>query len=86
MFKVTRRVYRTTDGRLVGHGDPDAAFLAYAVGDELSDSEARRRGLTAFFGGKAKTKPADKMGARPDDKAPSGLTVNRASRKDQADA
>lgn len=76
MFKVTRRVYRTNDGRLVEEGDLQAAFLAYAVGDEVSDSEARRVGLTAF-GEKARAKAATKPAG--------GVTINRA-RKEQADA
>lgn len=82
-MKVTRRVYRTLDNRLVEHGDPDAAFLAYAVGDEIADSEARRVGLTAFFGGKA-VKAAPRPAPRADDKAPSGITINRANKEGAA--
>ena len=77
MFKVTERVYRTVDNRLVAHGDPEARFLAYAVGDEVTDAEARRVGLVAFATKTTKTT------ARPEDKASGGLTVNRASRKEQ---
>jgi hypothetical protein len=34
-MKATERVWRTLDGRYVGEGHFDAAFLAAAVGDEL---------------------------------------------------
>jgi hypothetical protein len=85
MFKVTRRVYRTADGRLCEEDDPQVAFLAYVPGQEVPDAEARRVGLAAFAV-KAKAKPADKAAARPADKAVSGLTINRASRREQADA
>lgn len=67
MFRVDRHVWRTEDGRLVPHGDPDAAFLAYPAGAEFSDQEAARRGLTELLAGhatqldaKAVDKPADK--------------------------
>lgn len=45
---ITRRVYRTNDGRFVGEGDPDAAFLAYSAGTEISDRLAERYGLTGW--------------------------------------
>jgi hypothetical protein len=83
MFRVTRRVYRTTEGRLVEEGDLEAAFLAYAVGDEVSDQEARRVGLAAFLGAKAKAKPADKAIHRADDKAGGGLSITRTRDKEQ---
>lgn len=35
-----QRVYRTTDGRHVVEGHPEAAFLAYTEGDELPDKVA----------------------------------------------
>jgi hypothetical protein len=85
MFKVDRRIYRTTDGRLVEEGDTDAAFLAYAAGDEVSDAEARQVGLTALGAGantasanasaKSRAKLADKAAPRPADKG--GLMINR---------
>lgn len=67
MFKVTERVYRTVDGRLVRHGDPTAAFLAFPAGMELSDEEARRSGLLELM--EKSRRPADKMAPRPRDKA-----------------
>lgn len=45
---ISQRVYLTSDGRYVGHGDPDAAFLAYPVGYEISDRLAEQRGLVQF--------------------------------------
>jgi molybdopterin-guanine dinucleotide biosynthesis protein len=34
------RVYRTTDGTLVGEGDPRGAFLAYVPGVDVADQDA----------------------------------------------
>lgn len=51
-MRAEQRICRTTDGRLVPEGDPDAAFLAYAVGDDISEADAERL--------KAADKPADK--------------------------
>jgi hypothetical protein len=34
-----RRLYRTDDGKLVNEGDANAAFLAYAAGDQIADSD-----------------------------------------------
>jgi hypothetical protein len=64
---VTEHVWRTGDGRLVPAGDPDAAFLAYAPGTEISDREAERVGLAAFL--KSRGKPLDKSAPKPADKA-----------------
>lgn len=69
MFIVPERLYRTEGGVLVRHGDPAAAFLAFPAGTELSDEEATRHGLVAFFAVKAKDAPENKMVARPADKA-----------------
>jgi len=67
---VEKRLYRTTDGKLVEEGDPDAAFLAYPAGAELSDEEARREGLLSEKKPppKAAAKPADKAAAKAADK------------------
>lgn len=62
MFRVERHVWRTADGRLVEHGHPDAAVLAYAAGQDVPDAEAERSGL------KAMRKPLDKARARAADK------------------
>lgn len=46
VFRVPRRLYWVADrSRLVPHGDPEAAFLAFPAGAELSDVEARRYGF-----------------------------------------
>lgn len=36
-MKTTQRVWRDTLGRLVPETDPGAAFLAYAIGDDIPD-------------------------------------------------
>jgi hypothetical protein len=76
VFRVAAHVWRTTDGRLVPSGDPDAAFLAYPAGSEFSDQEAARRGLTEF-GWKAKPKAADK--AAPAARNKSGLAGTQST-------
>jgi hypothetical protein len=76
MYKVPRHIWRTTDGRLVPHGHADAAFLAYPAGEELSDHDAKAKGVLAVYPDEKKTtakkavaKPADKAMAKPADKA-----------------
>lgn len=80
VFRVPIRVYRTADGRLVKHGDPDAAFLAYPAGMELSEEEATRFGVAALFERKSAGRAQDKMASRPADKA-----VHRTNTKEHAD-
>lgn len=64
---VTEHVWRTTDGRYVPAGHPDAAFLAHAPGVEIPDREAQRIGLSDYL--KSRSKPAqDKSMGRPFDK------------------
>jgi hypothetical protein len=63
---VRDRVWRSTDGRFVEEGNPDAAFLAFAAGQEVADPEAERLGLTGYL--KSLGKPQDKAAARPHDK------------------
>ncbi|MGH6691101.1 MAG: hypothetical protein ACREF4_10560 [Gammaproteobacteria bacterium] len=76
------RIWRTADGRHVADGDPDAAFLAYADGDNPP------AGVLAEVEGKAAPKrgrkPADKQADRPADKAGtgSGVTVTKLADKD----
>ncbi len=48
MYRVPERIYRTLTGRLVRHGHPEAAFLAFPAGMELSDEEAGRTGVLTF--------------------------------------
>jgi hypothetical protein len=55
MAIFTARVYRTNDGRYVSHGHPDAAFLAFAPGTEIGDTQAERWGVTEWV----------RMGPRP---------------------
>lgn len=63
---VQGQVWRTNDGRLVPSGDPDAAFLAFAAGQEVADREADRLGLSDYL--KSRDKPQDKAITRPQDK------------------
>jgi hypothetical protein len=65
------RIYRTADGRHVAEGDPAAAFLAYADGDDVP------KDVLAEVEGKPKRgrKPADKQADKPADKG--GLTISR---------
>ena|GEM_PF-3247601 len=75
------RIYLTDDGRHVTEGDPDAAFLAYADGDNPpADVLAEVEGKAAPKRGR---KPADKQAAVPEDKGSgSGLMVTKLSDKD----
>lgn len=45
---INQRVYVTNDGRYVGEGDPDAAFLAFSAGTEVADREVQRLGLSQW--------------------------------------
>lgn len=69
MYRVPRHIWRTHDGALVPHGHPEAAVLAYAEGDELTDHDAQARGLLDVYPDKAVSKPADKAVRKPADKA-----------------
>jgi hypothetical protein len=60
---ATERVFRTPDGRLVPETDPDAAFLKYAVGDEIAPEDAQALSV------KSKAPTANKMRAKPADKS-----------------
>lgn len=63
LYVTNRRIYRTPAGELVFGDHPDAAFLAYAAGDSMSEEEAIGLGL------KAAERLADKTGAKPADKS-----------------
>lgn len=80
-FIVPERLYKTADGRLVRHNDPEAAFLAFPAGHELSDEEAQRWGVTAFYAAvKARSAPIDnKMAARPADKGAVKVSTSKGS-------
>ena len=71
-FIVPERLYHdATKTRLLRHNDPEAAFLAFPAGAELSDEEAVRWGVVAFLASEEKSapQPAHKMAARPQDKS-----------------
>lgn len=78
VFKVPRHIWRTADDRLVPHGDPDAAFLAYPAGTELLEHDAEAKGLLGVYPAeKAVSKPADKAVSKPSDKSAKGQATNR---------
>lgn len=75
MYVAQDRLYLTVDGRVVGHGDPDAHTLLVPKGGRLSMQDAHRYGLDraapapveteAVFGppaNKARTSAARKRG------------------------
>lgn len=64
MTTASERLWRTKDGGLVRDGDPDAAVLAYAAGDEIAKADADK--LPAE--GKAKAAAANKARAKAADK------------------
>ena len=69
MYRVPERLYRTVTGRLVRHGHPEAAFLAFPAGMELSDEEATRTGVLQYAVGESmREKPMDKGADRTTDK------------------
>lgn len=72
-IRVDRRLYLTADKkRVVGEGDPGAAFLYAAVGDELNDADARRYGL---LDEEPETKPREQAGASVKESRPGGTKV-----------
>lgn len=74
-YRVPEHIWRTTDGRLVLTGDPDARFLAYARGDEFTEEDAQRRGILDAVAGKQAKDKTSKPAARP------GLTINKANKE-----
>ncbi len=76
-YRVPEHIWRTSDGRLVLTGDPAAAVLAYACGDEMSDTEARRLGIVDAVAGKPAREVKDKAPAS----KVSGVTINRANKE-----
>lgn len=93
-MEAKERLWLTADGkRLVGEGDPKAATLYAAPGDEIPDEAAARFGLEDGMLKRGK-KPADKSKTAEGDKSkkpegdksakteegggqPGGLTVNK---------
>ena len=83
MIKIESHKWWNADKtELVETGSPDAAFLAFAAGDQITDDEARRVGLlTANPAPKPSApppepepklrsgRPANKLGARSSNKA-----------------
>lgn len=55
-MRIEEHLWETSDGKLVKTGDPKAARLKYAAGDEVPDDEAREAGLL-----KQAEKPRDKQ-------------------------
>lgn len=49
MYTVPKHIWRTTDGHLVPHGDLEAAFLAYPAGEELTDHDAKEKGVLGIY-------------------------------------
>jgi hypothetical protein len=75
-YRVPEHVWRTKDGRLVLTGDPDAAFLAYARGDEMSEGEAHRLGVIDAVAGRQARVVQDKPAA-----TKGGVTVKRLDKE-----
>lgn len=75
-MKATERLWLTADkGRLVAEGDPKAAFLYAAAGDEIPDEAAERFGLIdGALDGKRGKKAEDKS------VAPRGAPTNEDAR------
>lgn len=63
-MRADGRIWRTARGALVADGHPDAAFLAYAEGDEITAGDA------ALLAEAKQASPApNKAKAKPDTKA-----------------
>lgn len=62
-MNATQRLYRTAQGDLVTEGNPAAAFLAYAEGDEIA-----REDESKVPGAKSRKPVANKLAAKPEDK------------------
>lgn len=73
-----RRVYRTIDGRFVGEGDPEGAFLAYGVGAEVPVGDQPK--YFEFM----ENRPEDVVGTTTGDKAYDDEDVRDALRRQVA--
>lgn len=78
MKHATERLWRTDDGKLVRDGDELAASLAYAPGDEIAardeslvpgDEDVKAPEVPGDEDVKAAETPANKMAAKPANKA-----------------
>lgn len=68
-MRAEQHIWKTGDGRHVLDGNhPDAAFLAYAAGDEVPDKVLAELTGDAKPAKKAAAKPSDKSMPKPDDK------------------
>lgn len=70
-MRTETRLWRTEDGRLVADGDPDAATLAYAAGDDIATGdEAKISSATQGDAAEAKARRpvANKAAGKPADK------------------
>lgn len=72
-YRVPEHIWRTRDNRLVLTGDPDAAILAHARGEEMAEERARELGILDAVAGKPVRVSNDKPAAKP------GVTINRRS-------
>lgn len=74
MFTATTRLWVTADAsRLVGDGDPDAAFLFCIPGQQIPEAEAAKYGLTVTVtpepeSAPSEPEPAAKMTVAPENK------------------
>lgn len=68
MSTAKERLYRTIDGDVVLEGDPNAAFLLAAVGDEIPEGYSAPRKAADKSADKAESAPANKAAAKPADK------------------
>lgn len=59
-MRAKERLWRTGDGRLVRDGDPAAATLAYAVGDDVRPADEAKVPGDEQAEAKEAAKPADK--------------------------
>lgn len=60
-FVADRNLYHNADrSKVLEEGDPDAAFLAIAEGQEVPDAEAKRLGLDKVETKQVKGPPEDK--------------------------
>lgn len=76
-MNAQERVYRTADGDLVPEGNERAAFLAYAVGDEITKADEAAL--------KKRAAPANKQRRAPATKAASDKPASDPAASDQAD-
>ncbi len=77
-YRVPEHIWRTIDGRLVLTGDTDAAILAYARGDEMSEDEARRRGIVDAVEGRQVREVKDRPARS------TGVTIKRTDKGERA--